>query len=106
MVSLTTVYVVSIVLTSIASFGSVFASKKFVGGSLSVPTQQPISELLEEVPYKPTPSVPMEEEVPYKPAPSAPMEEEVPDKSTVTIPEIDKEEGDPTMGGRLLIRRN
>lgn len=45
MVSLTTVYLVSIVLTSIAGFGSVFASKKFVGGAVvetSLP--EPIQE--------------------------------------------------------------
>lgn len=44
MVSLTTVYVLSIILTSIAGIGSAFASEKVGGG-----VQEPIS-LLEEPP--------------------------------------------------------
>jgi hypothetical protein len=46
MVSLTTVYLVSVILTSIAGFGSVFASKKFVGGSSNI-TVDDLPEILE-----------------------------------------------------------
>jgi hypothetical protein len=40
MVSLTTVYIVSIVLTSIAGFGSAFAGNKMIGGGVTVPPPQ------------------------------------------------------------------
>ena len=42
MVSLTTVYVISVILTSIAGIGSSFASDKLVGGSQ--PNAQTVSE--------------------------------------------------------------
>ena len=40
MVSLTTVYLLSIVLTSIAGFGSAFAGNKMIGGAVTVPSQE------------------------------------------------------------------
>lgn len=55
MVSLTTVYLVSIVLTSIAGFGSVFASKKIVGGAIVMPViETPLPEPINEVPQDQT----------------------------------------------------
>lgn len=47
MVSLTTVYIVSVILTSIASIGSAFASNNLVGGSSNVDI--PISEYPQEI---------------------------------------------------------
>ena len=119
MVSLTTVYLVSIILTSVASFGSAFAGKKFFGGAV------PVEEPQQQVP-RPTPSAPMEEEVPNKSAVSVPEinkapnesvaetnneEDAGPNNAVLSIPETDKEEGepDPDMlmpGGRRLIRRS
>lgn len=41
MVSLTTVYLVSVILTSIAGIGSAFAGDKMSGGSSQIPTEVP-----------------------------------------------------------------
>lgn len=43
MVSLTTVYIVSVILTSIASIGSSFAANKMVGGAVTLPPE-PVEE--------------------------------------------------------------
>lgn len=45
MVSLTTVYIVSVLLTSVAGIGSAFLGKRFVGGSVSI-TEVPEPEIL------------------------------------------------------------
>ena len=72
MVSLTTVYIVSVLLGSIASIGSAFVGKRFIGGGDNV-VEAPIEETgvapapLEEIPPKtdvPVPSVPLEEDDP------------------------------------------
>lgn len=54
MVSLTTVYVVSVLLTSIAGIGSSFAANKFVGGAKPAQETPPASV--------PLPSPPSDEE--------------------------------------------
>lgn len=41
MVSLTTVYIVSVILTSIAGMGSAFAGNKFIGGAQPTPVEEP-----------------------------------------------------------------
>ena len=41
MVSLTTVYIVSVLLTSIAGIGSSFAANKIIGGGAPVSAQEP-----------------------------------------------------------------
>ena len=41
MVSLTTVYIMSVILASIAGMGSAFAGKKIVGGATEVPLPPP-----------------------------------------------------------------
>jgi hypothetical protein len=46
MVSLTTVYIMSVVLASIAGMGSAFAGKKIIGGAAEVPLPpQPVVPL-------------------------------------------------------------
>lgn len=57
MVSLTTVYIVSVILTSIAGMGSAFAAKRFVGGEIP----EPISQTEELVPQ---PEEPVTEPIP------------------------------------------
>lgn len=44
MVSLTTVYILSVILTSIAGVGSAFAGNKMIGGSVPVYVPPPIDE--------------------------------------------------------------
>jgi hypothetical protein len=48
MVSLTTVYIVSVLLTSIASFGSAFAGKRFVGGRQLIPIAPSDSDIIDK----------------------------------------------------------
>lgn len=74
MVSLTTVYLVSVILTSIAGFGSVFASKKFVGGS----------EIIEEVANEPEP---VDEQLISPPQ----VEEPLQPSTEQTVPEVPSE---------------
>ncbi len=50
MVSLTTVYIVSVILTSIAGMGSAFAAKRFTGGEIPEPVPQPEEPVTEPVP--------------------------------------------------------
>jgi hypothetical protein len=73
MVSLTTVYIVSVILTSIAGMGSAFAAKKFVGGG----------EIQELVPQAEEPIPQTEESIPQT------FQEESPEPSTEQIqPEV------------------
>ena len=44
MVSLTTVYILSVILTSIAGIGSAFAGNKMIGGGIAPPVP-PVDEL-------------------------------------------------------------
>lgn len=76
MVSLTTVYIVSVLLGSIASIGSAFVGKRFIGGGNDSNIPNDINKLEEQ----PIPSAPLEE-IPSKveaPIPSAPLEEDNP----------------------------
>jgi hypothetical protein len=56
MVSLTTVYILSVLLASVAGMGSAFAGQKMIGGSTPVEEQFPppnIEQTLPEVPSQP-----------------------------------------------------
>lgn len=60
MVSLTTVYIVSVILTSIAGMGSVFAGQKITGGAVSTPvpapTPVPVASTVQTTPAVPSES--------------------------------------------------
>lgn len=61
MVSLTTVYIVSVLLSSIAGIGSAFAGNRMVGGSIATPepapspTPVPVSSTAQTTPAAPLP---------------------------------------------------
>lgn len=73
MVSLTTVYAISIMLTSLAGIGSAFMGNKFTGGALMKPPTEK-----EEPPVAPVPSVEEEEESPVQEEEQPAQEEESP----------------------------
>ena len=74
MVSLTTVYIVSVILTSLAGMGSAFAGNKMIGGALE-PTEE-IVQPTEEI------QQPTEEIVPQE-SPQPSTEQIQPEESSV-----------------------
>jgi hypothetical protein len=85
MVSLTTVYIVSVILTSIASIGSSFAANKMVGGAVTLPP-----EPVEEQP-------PQETETQEQPPEETETQEQPPEESdTQEVTDQSQEETPPS----------